>query len=120
MINIIVEGQPVPKQSYRAVKGGGYTDPRMKAWQTAVAWKATEVMQGRDPLSGPVSVRLVFTLSTHRRVDCDNLSKGTLDGLRKIVFGDDSQVVNLHVVKHVEKNPGVLIEIYPGEVLPPF
>lgn len=123
-IVIHIEGEPVPKQSFRYTKnGGGFTDPRMKRWQTLVGYKAKEAMQGREPLSGDASVRMIFTLSNRRRVDLDNLSKGTMDGLRGIVFGDDSQVVNLHIVKLLkvsgpESVAGVFVAVYPGGMLP--
>lgn len=120
-IHFAVAGEPVPKQSYRAVKGGGYTDPRVKAWQEHVTIRARETMRGEQPISGYVSVRLVFVLGNKRRVDCDNLSKGVLDGMRGIVFGDDSQVVNLHIVKRVDKDQtGVAIHVYPGGDLPQY
>ena len=123
-ITIMVEGEPVPKQSFHYTKnGGGFTDPRMKRWQTMVAYKAKEAMRGNDPILGETSIRLIFTLSNRRRVDLDNLSKGTMDGLREIVIDDDSQVVNLHIVKHIKGKvinavPGVLIQVYPGPALP--
>jgi crossover junction endodeoxyribonuclease RusA len=119
-IVFLVEGEPVPKQSYRAVKGGGYTSPRVKDWQGTVAWRAREAMNGREPLTGPVSMRVVFVLGNKRRVDLDNLNKGVSDALNGIVFVDDTQVVSLHLVKHVKPNPGVLVQVFAGEVLPPF
>jgi Holliday junction resolvase RusA-like endonuclease len=119
-ITFIVDAEPVPKQSYRAVKGGGYTDPRVKAWQELVSWRAKIEMNGRDPITGPVSMRVVFCLSNRRRVDLDNLNKGVSDAMNGIVFKDDTQVVNLHLVKHVKKNPGILVQVYAGELLPPF
>jgi Holliday junction resolvase RusA-like endonuclease len=119
-IVFLVEGEPVPKQSYRAVKGGGYTSPRVRDWQSTVAWRAREAMNGREPLTGPVSMRVVFVLGNKRRVDLDNLNKGVSDALNGIVFQDDTQVVSLHLVKHVKQNPGVLVQVFAGEVLPPF
>jgi crossover junction endodeoxyribonuclease RusA len=119
-IVFIVEGEPVPKQSYRAVKGGGYTDPRVKAWQNCVAWRAREAMQGREPLTGPVSMRVVFGLGNRRRVDLDNLNKGVSDAMNGIVFTDDTQVVSLHLVKRIQKPPGVLVQVYAGDTLPEF
>lgn len=121
-IVFLVDGAPRAKQSFRYTKGGGYTNPITQAWQDTVALKAREAMAGRDPIPGDVAVRLVFVMKTHRRVDCDNLSKCVLDGLSRIVFCDDHQVVNLHIVKHVypKTEPGVFIEVYAGEVLPPF
>ena len=117
----IVDGEPRPKQSYRALNGGGgYTPARIKAWQNKVAQCASLAMRGRDPITGPVSMRVVFVLGNHRRVDLDNLNKGVSDALNGIVFTDDTQVVSLHLVKHVKKNPGVLVQVFPGEILPPF
>jgi Holliday junction resolvase RusA-like endonuclease len=83
-----------------------------------VAARAREVMQGRDPIEGPVSMRVVFHLGTRRRVDLDNLNKGLSDALTGIVYQDDSQVVNLHLVKRYHCTPGALVEICTGEVLP--
>lgn len=119
-IVFIVDGEPVPKQSYRSVKGGGYSDPRVKEWQRRVSWAATLAMQGRSMLEGPVAIRIVFCLSNRRRTDLDNLNKGVSDALNGIVFKDDHQVVNLHLVKHIKKNPGILVQVFPGETLPPF
>lgn len=120
VISFIVDGEPVPKQSFRFVRGGGYTDPRVSAWQQAVAVKAREAMQGRMPLTGPVAMRVVFVLSNHRRVDLDNLNKGVSDAMNGIVFSDDTQIISLHLVKHIKKHPGILVQVYPDGALPFF
>ena len=115
----IVDGEPRPKQSYRALKtGGGYQTARVKAWQNTVAWQAKQAMVGREPIEGNIAVRMIFTLGNNRRVDIDNLSKGTLDAMREIVFRDDCQITNLHVVKRVGGSAGVFIEVEPGGLLP--
>jgi Holliday junction resolvase RusA-like endonuclease len=119
-ISFIVDGEPVPKQSFRAVRGGGYTSPRVKAWQEQVAWNARIAMNGRSPITGPVAMRVVFVLGNKRRVDLDNLNKGVSDAMNGIVFEDDTQVVSLHLVKHVKTNPGVFVHVFAGECLPPF
>ncbi len=102
--------------------GRAHTPPHVKAWQGRVAWAARLAMQGNPPIIGPVSMRLVFVLANRRRVDLDNLNKAVSDSLNGICYVDDSQVVNLHLVKHVMKKarPGVFVEIRPGELLPPF
>ncbi len=53
-------------------------------------------------------VRLVFLLSPNRRkrLDLDNLTKGTLDALRGRLFDDDSQVQHLDVLKLVGPDDG--------------
>lgn len=96
-----VQGQPVAKQSFRYGNGHGYQPDRVTSWEAAVAWAAAQAMTGRAPLTGPLCVRLDFYLPSRRRVDCDNLAKCALDGCAQGgLFGDDSQIVNLHIVKH--------------------
>lgn len=115
MSNFFVEGIPVPKQSFRKTRNGGYIDPRVKAWQEAVGWESKRYYP--EPLTGNVSVELTFYLTTARRVDLDNLSKGTLDGMKGIVFDDDSQVVKLTLSKVVRKErPGVYVVVSPNEI----
>jgi Holliday junction resolvase RusA-like endonuclease len=122
-IIFLVDGKPRAKQSFRYTEnGGGFTDPGVKAWQGIVAARAHDAMINHQKLTGPVAVRLVFVLKTKRKVDVDNLSKGVLDSIKDIVFGDDSDVVNLHVIKHVmpKAQPGVLVEVHAGRFLPGF
>jgi crossover junction endodeoxyribonuclease RusA len=119
----LVDGIAIAKQSTRFDgHGHAHTSARVKAWQETVAWKAREVMAGREPLSGPVAMRLVFILHNHRRVDLDNLNKAVSDALNGIVYLDDNQVVNLHLVKHVmpKAHPGVYVEVRPGCYLWPI
>jgi len=102
-IEFTVEGNPLPKQSYRAKNGGGYTDPRIKAWQDTVAWKAMEAMQHHNILTGDVEAQLIFYRGNEIRVDLDNLSKAVLDGCNGIVWEDDRQIVKLTLEKMVDK-----------------
>lgn len=122
-IMFIVDGTPRAKQSFRYTKnGGGFTPPQVREWQNAIKIRAKNVMAlaGLDPIRGEVAVRLVFVLKTRRVIDCDNLSKAVLDSIKDIVFDDDTNVVNLHIVKHVmpKAKPGVFIEVHPGGRLP--
>lgn len=114
-----VEGQPVAKQSYKRKEGitktgraykVNYQPDRVTNWASDVGWKAKELI--RTPLVGHVAVRIVFYMKTKGRVDLDNLSKNILDGLKNIAFGDDSEVIELHLKKVVDKkNPGAWIII---------
>lgn len=110
-VEFTTTGTPRAKQSFRYTHGGGYTDPGVKRWQTAVAQDAALAMRDRDKLTGPVKVELEFYLPTKRRVDCDNLAKNVLDGLNGIVFTDDTQVVDLHIVKMTRKPAGVWVRV---------
>lgn len=112
MITFFVPGNPIPKQSYRAVKGGGYTDPRVTAWQNEVTRHAVNAMQDAAKMAGEVIVHIDFFRSTRARVDLDNLSKGVLDGAKGIVFGDDSAVIELHLRKFIDReHPGCKVSV---------
>lgn len=120
-IIIVVPGQPVAKQSTRFDgQGRAHTPQRVKDWQETVAWYARIAMGGREPLSGPVGMRIVFILKNHKRVDLDNLCKAINDSLNGIVFQDDNQVFSLHLMKRVssKNTPGVAIVIVEGMELP--
>ena len=110
-INFFVPGKAIPKQSYRAVKGGGYTDPKVKAWQETISWNARIAVQGEDWLTENLEVTLLFVLPDNRRKDLDNLSKAVLDGMNGIVYADDKQITRLILEKQVGGEPGVYIEV---------
>jgi crossover junction endodeoxyribonuclease RusA len=110
MTRFFVSGTPVPKQSFRYAKGGGYTDPRVVEWE----YKVSNVAMGafNDPLTGKVKMSVDFILPDNRRRDLDNLNKGICDALNGIAFNDDSQVTTLILSKVIDRaNPGVWIEI---------
>jgi len=61
-----------------------------------VGWEARKVFKG-EPWQGPVGIELRFYLKVNRsRGDGDNLQKAIFDGLNKVIFEDDSQVVEGH------------------------
>ena len=99
IVQFRVLGDPLPKQSFRATRGGGFTDPRIKAWQNTVSWEARRVMAGRQPLEGRLAAELTFFRRTLGAVDLDNLSKAALDGMQGIVFLDDKQIYQLRAMK---------------------
>ncbi len=109
-VSFFVDGNPVPKQSYRAVKGGGYTDPRVTAWSRLVSQHAMIAMAGKEMFTGLVNIEFQFFLPDKRRKDWDNLSKAICDALNGIVYKDDSQVVMATIEKAYEKDePGVYV-----------
>lgn len=110
LVDFFVAGSPVPKQSFRSLKtGGGYIERDVRAWQERVRRLAVERMEGRPPCASWVEVELDFILQHNRRVDLDNLSKGVLDALKRVVYHDDSQIVHLLLHKHAGHNAGVYI-----------
>jgi Holliday junction resolvase RusA-like endonuclease len=108
LVTFFVKGEPRPKQSFRVGRNGGYTHPRVKAWQNDVTCDAMQAMNKierfQKPFETDLAVILLFTLGDHRRVDLDNLSKAVLDGLNKVCYEDDRQIVDLHLRKTVRKN----------------
>jgi Holliday junction resolvase RusA-like endonuclease len=111
LIKFFVPGKAIPKQSYRAVKGGGYTDPKVKAWQETISWNARDAVHMQEWYTGDLEVSLLFVLPDNRRKDLDNLSKAVLDGMNGIVYADDKQITRLVLEKQVGGEPGVLIEV---------
>lgn len=109
-----VDGQPLPKQSFRVLRnGGGYRDPRITAWQDRVSRAARDAMYGRELLTGTLSVDITFWRVNGARVDVDNLSKAVLDSCNQIVWQDDQQVVELHLRKFTDRqHPGIVVEVY--------
>ena len=109
-MRFFVLGNPIPKQSFRYSKFGGYTDPRVKTWQDTVAMTAN--MYFDKPIEGKVKMTLDFQLGDARPKDNDNLSKCVGDALNGIAYIDDKQVVDLHITKCIIRtDPGVWIEV---------
>lgn len=108
MIRITVPGRPVPKGrprlGVRGRKAFVYTPERTKAYEEAVGWHARAAVQGCDALECPVAVCIDLYLHGKRRIDVDNCAKSILDGMNKIVYADDNQVVDLRVRKLRVKN----------------
>jgi len=100
VIEIIVPGEPTPKQSFRIGYRGRHFQPaRIRAAQDQVAWCAEEAMAGEPPLTGPVSVVATFARKSRRRTDLENLWKLTGDALEGIVYDNDAQIVHLELDK---------------------
>lgn len=119
LIEFFVNGNPVPKQSFRVLKeGGGYISKDVRTWQQKVKRRAETEMVGRPPSQQWIEVELDFVLKHNRRVDLDNLSKGVLDALKQVVYIDDSQIVHLLLHKHAGSSAGVYVlvsEVVEGE-----
>ncbi len=124
---LFIPGRPAPQGSKRHV-GGGVMVESSKAlgpWRTVVAWHAAQAYTGAL-MDGPVRVRLSFVMprpvSTPKRStppaikkpDCDKLARAILDSLTSVVWRDDSQVVDMHVMKRIaalDEQPGCHIRV---------
>ncbi len=120
-LTFAIPGTPIPqaRSRHRVVKlksgatfVGQYDPAESRIWKATVAEFAARAMAGHRPIEGPVTVELVFmflpTASWSKRKlaelrtagemarpvkpDLDNLIKGVVDGMKGIVFRDDSQI----------------------------
>ena len=136
-ITIIVPGPPVAKG--RPVAGrsfGAKQFTTMRTPQNTVIYEnhvrqcAFEAMKGMIPLDGAISVHMVAifplvkslskkdrqlaidgVLLPTKKPDVDNTAKSILDGCNGVVFGDDSQVTELHINKIYGEIPQVIIKV---------
>lgn len=120
-----VDGIPKPKGSLKHVGHGRLVEQvDNKAWKRAVTISAATFrdMDGWETATGPISVRLIFTIPrvasarkrpwpiTRSSGDVDKLSRLVLDALTDAqIMGDDSQVVQLIAGKQYGDTPGATI-----------
>ena len=113
-VSFQVVGTPVPQGSTRAfvVNGRAVTTSKTRnlvEWRRAIADGARQANGFADPLEGPLSVTVYFTLRRPKsaprrevwpakRPDLDKLVRAVLDGLSvdAQVIRDDAQVVGAH------------------------
>ena len=125
-----VDGQPHGKGRPRFSRAGGfvktYTDEKTKAYEDLVRLSARKSMGSSEPLKTAldafiyISFAVPLSYSKKRKEAClnglerhtkkpdiDNVVKAVLDGCDKVIFENDSQIINLYVTKkygepHVE------------------
>jgi len=118
-IAFIVPGEPRGKGRPRFVRttGHAFTPERTRRYENMVEMCAVAAMNGREPFTGPVTVRLtarfpipgswskkknaraVAGLHKPTRIDIDQICKAALDGMNGVVFKDDRQVWGLTAEK---------------------
>jgi Holliday junction resolvase RusA-like endonuclease len=130
-IKIEVLGDPAPQGSKRVFNGRVVeaAGEKLKRWRKAIAASCVAAREHNDVFfTGPVQVRVAFylprpkTISIDKRPtpivppDLDKLARGLLDGIgqSEMIWGDDSQVIELHATKHYAdgREPGAVIEIF--------
>lgn len=122
------KGKGRPKFARRGAFTQAYTPAKTVEYENLVRMAASEAMEGNPPIEGPVSMVLIAICSIPNswskkkqasalageiyptgKPDLDNLQKSVLDGMNKIVFGDDSQVVLITAGKLYGDKPGVSV-----------
>ena len=119
-LSYFVPGRPVPKQSYRASKFGGYQPKRVTDFKKVAQLIANNAAkkQGWKKADGPLLLKLVFRFrcpSSARkadrliyrwrkeRPDLDNLLKSIIDSLSQSLMEDDSQICCVVSIKIIAK-----------------
>ena len=114
-------GNPHAKGRPRFSRAGAfvktYTDAETKAYEELVAFSAKRAMGSSLPLNTALDAFLYFSIPVPKsyskkrlqvclsglerpfKKDLDNLCKSVLDGMNKIVYEDDGQIVALHCTK---------------------
>jgi crossover junction endodeoxyribonuclease RusA len=69
-----------------------------EGWQ----WEAVSQYKG-EPRKGDLAVEIYLHFPDKKRRDLDNI-KALLDSMSKILWNDDSQIVDLHIRKYVSPN----------------
>jgi len=85
-----------------------YTDNKTRAHEASIAWLAKEAMKGHEILTIDKAARVcidIFDRKLIKKPDIDNISKSIFDGMNKIVYEDDKQIISNSVNRYlVPKN----------------
>ena len=116
-MKITVQIDAIPQGRTRFYRGVAVDPPKCKQFKQDLALLVKS--QYHDaPLSGNVLVTIRiyrnFNKPTNKRYgDIDNLAKAILDAGNGILWIDDAQIVDLHIIKYVtDCLPYVELEIY--------
>jgi Holliday junction resolvase RusA-like endonuclease len=115
-VQLRISGLPKPQGSKRVFNGRVVeaAGNALKAWRKAIADECqAQVTEAHKPLLGPIRVDCIFYLPRPKTVsekdralpivppDVDKLARGLLDGIgqSQVIWGDDSQVIELRAIK---------------------
>lgn len=130
-VECIIPGKPFAKQRPKAAKIGNhmtvYTPKQTLEFENLVKYSYYQ-QNGSKMLDGPLKAEVTGTfpvpssaskkiaklmldgnLFHTKKPDCDNMAKAVLDALNDIAYKDDSQIVELVVVKRFGENPNTKI-----------
>jgi Holliday junction resolvase RusA-like endonuclease len=105
MISFTISGKPLPQKRHRFARGRKHCyDPSSADKKQFVAKIPRNEIPG-ELISGPVRIKISCFFGGKKkgymtaRPDADNLAKFVLDALSRVIYNDDSQVVELLVKK---------------------
>jgi crossover junction endodeoxyribonuclease RusA len=86
--------------------------PEVRTARDAMGWEARAQYRG-EPLDGPLAVEVLFFWPDKRKHDIDNGLKFLLDALTDIIWWDDGQISDLHIIRELgSKEPGVEMRVW--------
>lgn len=139
-LEFFVPGLPITQGSKRAFVNK-YTGraqlmedaARLKPWRACVSMAASQALNSRPHITGPVRVRLQFLFPRPKshygtgrnhatlkataqplptgKPDLDKLQRAVFDALTHVVWVDDSLVTEVFAIKRYNPEPGVLVAI---------
>jgi Holliday junction resolvase RusA-like endonuclease len=129
-VQFTLAGKPMAKGRVRFTqKGHAYTPEKTVAYEGQLAFAAQTAMNGRLPADGPVVVTLIVSMPIPAswakkkrdqaergfihpvtKPDLDNFAK-MLDALNHIVWNDDSQIIDLRVIKTYSLTPQMTVAV---------
>ena len=80
-----------------------YESEATKAYEEAVGW-AARAAGVHEPCDGGVRLDIMLWMPDRRRRDLDNCAKSICDALNGIAYEDDSQIVELIIRRHVDRD----------------
>lgn len=124
-VQFFCAGNPVQQGNLRTNPSGisYHTDKGLKEWRQMVAMTARSHFAALVP--GAVRLKVYFfmprtkamrakTIPHTKRPDLDKLLRGVLDAMTGVVYGDDSAVTHVSLLKRYalpDEQPGVLIKV---------
>jgi len=129
-VQFTLAGKPMAKGRVRFTRTGhAYTPEKTVAYEGQLAFAAQTAMNGRLPADGPVVVTLLVSmpipaswskkkkeqaeagfLYPTSKPDLDNFAK-MLDALNLIVWNDDSQIIDMRIIKIYSLTPQMTVSV---------
>lgn len=100
----------MPPSVNKMYRGRRFLTRGGKETKEAIAWEVASQYKGKV-LKGEVCLNIIFYVKDNRS-DIDNMLKALMDCLTGLIYEDDKQVVELHVIKMLDKeNPRVELQV---------
>lgn len=118
MITITLQGEPPSNNHiYRSVCRGRFPSTYLTddGRETKAGYQLSAKWQYRGlPLTGDLKLTAVVYFKTKRKRDLDNTMKLPQDALNGVLYADDSQIAELHLIRGYDpENPRIVLSVEP-------